>query len=90
MTVQQFSKFKEDRNMNSPRKFQFSRLGSSEQRRFDSRSSNRFSAEKKDDNKCFKCGGTYHFAWDCNVKKNVSNNESSETMYKPMVASLKK
>ena len=43
---------------------------------------------RKDEGKCFNCGDVDHFAHDCKVKKNNLKEESYETKYKRLVASL--
>ncbi|KAL4562224.1 hypothetical protein LXL04_034422 [Taraxacum kok-saghyz] len=47
-------------------------------------------SEKKDDKNCFNCGSPDHFARDCKKKKDSATEESYETKYKKLVASLKR
>lgn len=46
--------------------------------------------EKKDEGKCLYYGGTNHFARDCKVKKINSMEQSYDTKYKRLVASIQK
>ena len=45
--------------------------------------------EKKEDKNCFNCGSSDHFARDCKKKESASE-ESYETKYKKLIASLKR
>ncbi|CAH1424006.1 unnamed protein product [Lactuca virosa] len=82
MIVMRFEKF-DNKNFGGTRKFH-AKSSSSISNRSDVGNS------KKDEGKCFDCGGADHFARDCKVKKNNQKEESYETKYKRLVASLKR
>lgn len=73
----------ENKKFNSARKFP-AKSSSSTSKRSDAGDS------KKDGGKCLNHGGADHFARDCKVKKNNPKDESYETKYKLLVASLKR